>query len=350
MRTHVPYALVAIVLAVGCADDAEPEGPDSGGDVLAEEIAPGIVVETRRDINGDAVSTLTDEVEAEVLANARFTAADLTWSAAVIFPMASDRTDVLHEAPDLAVLNAMLAETWREVVRDAADDLAAYDAPGCTSIPDMSENHCRQNCCAEHDRCYYYNGCTSASWDPTAEGWDCFQCNWRVSKCWGQCSWDPPDCEDTQCGCDQSSCFDQACPAGRASPQGTQGDQFYCASDCNNGGASPCDNPPDDYPLDACVYADGATRLSLHGGAIVACVPWCENLGLGKASGWWWDETLYCCVCERSGGYQPRNTWPWLTKPWPYPIPSTHWRGDGHWHPPIGECSWYTPGGYWTCG
>jgi hypothetical protein len=350
MRRHVLHAaLAALVLTAGCADDTEE--PDSGPAVLAEEVMPGIVVQTTRTAEGDAVSTLIDEVRVEVLANARFTAADLTWYGAVIVPMARDHTDVLHEEPGLAELNAMLVTVWRDVVSDAAAGLAAYDAPGCTSIPDLTENNCRQNCCAEHDRCYYYGGCTSASWDPAwGEGWDCFMCNWEVAKCWGECTLDPPPCEETQCGCGKSSCFDVECPEGRAAPPGTQGNDFYCASDCNNGGASPCDNPPDDYPQDACVYADGATRLSMHGGAVVACVPWCENLGLGKASGWWWSETLFCCVCERAGGYNPRDTWPWLTKPWPYPIPEIHYRGDGHPGSPFGPCEWYPPGGYWICG
>jgi hypothetical protein len=333
------FALV-VAAAVGC-NTPDTKRAAADGDTLVQEITPGIVVRTTRTANGNATSTLVDEVRGEVLANARYTAVDLTWSGGVLIPMAASRTDVLDNAPELADLNTMLVQAWKDVVQRAAANLTRYDEAGCDSIPDAIESHCRQNCCADHDKCYWDRGCTAASWDPTAEGWDCFRCNWDVAKCWGTCSFDPPDCTQSQCGCNQSKCFDRNCEAGR---------QFYCASDCNNGGAGPCRNPPDDYPEDACVYADGATRLSLHGGAIVACVPWCENLGLGQASGWWWSETLFCCVCESAGGYAPRTTWPWFTKPWPYPIPSIHYRGDGHFHPLIGECSWYEPGGYWTCG
>lgn len=343
MTRNVCWFTLIIAAAACNAVDDRPATEPAGGDTLAEEIMPGIVVRTTRTPDGNASSTLVDEVRDEVLANARYVAATRAWSAAVLIPAAGGRSDVLDRPPELAELDAMLVGAWKDAVRKAAETLTRYDEPGCDSIPDAIENHCRQNCCADHDKCYYDHDprCTSASWNPLAEGWDCFRCNLDVAGCWGRCAFKPPDCTQTQCGCDQSKCYDQSCEAGR---------QFYCASDCNNGGAGPCRNPPDDYPEDACVYADGATRLSLHGGAVVACVPWCENLGLGQASGWWWSETLFCCVCERAGGSDGRTTWPWLVRSWPWPIPSIHYRGDGHFHPPIGECSWYEPGGYWTCG
>jgi len=333
-RPIVTAALLSLVLSACASDRSEPEE-----EVLAEEVEPGIVVRTTRDADGNAVSTLADEVRNVVLASGRYGVLERRWEANVVDPLIEDFHEDLVFPPTLREMNQKLVTVWREVGGAAAEGLEPYDSPGCDYVPDTAESHCVQNCCATHDECYDDNDCGFTSWAPFVGTAECRQCNTDARQCVGRCAYDPPPCEESQCGCDQSACYDDDCEAGK---------DIYCAGNCNNGGAGPCRNP-DPYPTEACIYANGATRLSLHGGAIPACVPWCENLGLGRASGWWYNEALWCCVCERApDAPQPRETWPWLTKPWPYPIPSIHWREDGHWQPPFPPCQWYI--NYWLCG
>jgi len=319
--------LLSIALTTACSTTME-EAPET----FIEQVEPGIVVRTTFTPDWDATSILVDEVRNAVLADARFTGTELAWEARILDPALGKREQSLPATPSPQVLNAMLVEAWREVSAEVMEGVEPLDSPGCDGIPNGSESHCMQNCCAAHDKCFEDNGCSSSSWY-SDEGAACTQCNRAARSCVGKCVFNPPDCNQTQCGCNRSSCYDDDCDAGKT---------FYCANDCNNPGASPCARGP--YPQDLCAQAGGATRFSQHGGAAVACVPWCENGGNGRASGWWWDETLYCCVCEK--GYN-RNTWPWAVMPWPYPIPEIHFRNDGHFGT---NCTYHTTGKYWICG
>ncbi|MDC0714213.1 hypothetical protein POL68_37475 [Stigmatella sp. ncwal1] len=328
-HTLVPVALLLLALSACATNTTE-------NDTLVEEIEPSIVVRTTRDADGNALSILVEETRARVLANGRYTVAIRRWEANVADPEVQEFREDLMTPPTLPEMNERLVTAWRRVLAESAATDVAYDSPGCDLVPDSTESHCIQNCCAAHDQCYDQNDCSFTSWLPGAGSSECNACNTSVRQCVGACAFEPPPCENSACGCNQSQCYDDDCEAGT---------NLYCANNCNNPGAGPCRNP-NPYPSEAC-----ATRLSLHGGAVVACVPWCENLGLGKASGWWFNETLWCCVCEREpNAPEPRETWPWLTKPWPYPIPDIHWRDDGHWQPSSGPCTWYAPSGYWLCG
>jgi hypothetical protein len=54
------------------------------------------------------------------------------------------------------------------------------DNPGCDYWPD---NHCDLGCCADHDKCYQDNGCTSDSWKPGTGSAACKKCNKDALHC-----------------------------------------------------------------------------------------------------------------------------------------------------------------------
>jgi RHS repeat-associated protein len=71
-------------------------------------------------------------------------------------------------------------------------DYLGLDNPGCDSPGDLPGALCPANkdcflrCCAQHDQCYYKNGCSALSWiiegDP-----DCMACNAEVAVCTLMC-------------------------------------------------------------------------------------------------------------------------------------------------------------------
>jgi hypothetical protein len=250
------------------------------------------------------------------------------------------------------------------------------DLPGCTLPFGLSDangalpgRHCRQNCCATHDKCYHDNGCTAKSWGKTfgdqdtlslwltssalaagdallAAVWPlifgspaptdadngpaCQACNTAVEDCFatallGGCT-DPGSCGTTS---GKENCYDRACPAGQA---------YYCASDCYNPFQDVCEQQAGDARCSAAIalgYGTGATRYGMHGGAALNCVPWCYNgaSGSGRLNNPGltlcaadYDETNHaakaegfisavaggslCCYCGASGLPSEDPNWP----------------------------------------
>ena len=72
-------------------------------------------------------------------------------------------------------------------------DILGLDSPGCDGIPDLSP--CMKEVCAQHDKCYRDNECTSKSW--FAIGGPCSQCNFKavlgMIKCLGKLCYDDPE-------------------------------------------------------------------------------------------------------------------------------------------------------------
>jgi len=71
-------------------------------------------------------------------------------------------------------------------------DYFGLDNPGCDGLPKpltkcitRKKMNCYLQCCAEHDKCYYDNGCTSKSWRGK-EGADCSKCNSAVTRCFAK--------------------------------------------------------------------------------------------------------------------------------------------------------------------
>ena len=80
-------------------------------------------------------------------------------------------------------------------------DLFGLDQPGCDSvrsIPGLGsafQTPCALSCCAVHDACYFYNGCTASSWFNMLNPFsvtDCDYCNYNVVACLSGCK--DPNC------------------------------------------------------------------------------------------------------------------------------------------------------------
>jgi hypothetical protein len=77
----------------------------------------------------------------------------------------------------------------------AKDDVLGLATAGCDEIQryGINETPCRLECCAQHDRCYDLNNCSSGSWPgsqpkmPCDLGGGCQKCNADVKDCFKHC-------------------------------------------------------------------------------------------------------------------------------------------------------------------
>jgi RHS repeat-associated protein len=116
--------------------------------------------------------------------------------------------DPLGLAPDMNLYRYALGNP---VVQS---DALGLDTIGCDSVPNSYDTPCRLECCAQHDKCYDENHCSSGSWGAGSVPWKkgnttcdytsaCKDCNVNVLSCFKKCGrskYDDPKKPNYYCG------------------------------------------------------------------------------------------------------------------------------------------------------
>lgn len=246
--------LIAILLCAVACDAPEAASPDASVDsALTTHFDEGIWARSELLPGRDDVETvlMRDEV---ILAQSWLLADEGVWDFTIVTQEgpAAGKGMVEREygvqTPSMASMNQRLYDRWETLSAPYANaSFVDFDDPGCDVVDARGaliagDNHCMQQCCTNHDKCYSDSGCSAASWVfgddvSVADRLACQWCNIDVVRCLGECARIDPLrgvkdflFGDHKCPEGQHQCFDVECDK----------NQLYCRSDCYRD-PSPCE-------------------------------------------------------------------------------------------------------------